>query len=1059
MESIFAHSLGRTTRGRLIFPILLPVLLLCFCQNSPAQEPLTTIRGVVRSQMGGPLAGASVAVTNPASGLRRSVQSDSQGRFEIPLAPGIYGLEVSRQGFATQQRAGVEVNGSQPLALEFVLERGSTETQAERIGEMQLVGLPLNGRSYNQLATLQAGVADTGAQDSSRGVGGGSITVAGGRPTSNIFLLDGTNIMDTSNQVPRSAAGVQLGSEAVLQVQVFSMNSGAEYGRGSGGTLNSITRSGGNQFHGTLFEYFRNSKMDARNFFDPGAEPPPFKRNQFGFLLTGPLRTDRTFFTGTFESMRDRLTTTQTVFLPDANARKGIITDASGNVLRTVPVHPKVPQYLELYPMPNLDSIGGGLGRHTASVFLPTSENYFAVRVDHKFSDTDSSFARYTLDDATSTNPQDLYLFRTATRTRQQYLTLVESHIFSIRTLHSLRLSYTRPTGLNETLSSIEIPRSLYFVAGAAHFGVIDIPGLPTFGPQETHPEKKKMNSFQFADDVVLQRGAHGLKFGSEIHRYRWDIVNSTAKNGMWDFNSLESFLQGGPEGTELIVALPGSDNKKAFRQTLAGFYVQDSYRVSSELRLDLGLRYEIASIIREKDGRITILPDRLRETAYGRGPMLRNNPSLLDFSPRLGFSWSAKRFGNLLVSGGFGVYYDPLLEYVVDPQKHTAPYYKRAINPNFDASGVFPDALAGAALAPFESPFGVAILDYDHIRNPQVLRYNLSLQHSLPAGSSLRISYVGARGNHLFRGYESNLYPPATSQPDGSLYLPPNAGPLNPAFAAIGVVSSDAQSFYNAFQIAANLSPRRGLSAQANYTFSKSVDDASQHSSGLPANYTRQYPFRRTLDRGLSEFDIRHRLTLNYFYTIPLGNQRRWLPSGPLAHLFGNWRVGGVFSFRTGTPSHPLVNIRTPGYLFAPNRPNLRPGARNNPTNGVTAGCLGTEPGQELGGSGRYFDPCSFLAPAPGTLGNVGRDTILGPSVWNMDLSLQKEIVVRNEKRLQFRAEVFNLPNHTNFANPSQSSLIVFSGTSGRPNPTAGRILRTTTTARQIQFALRFSF
>ncbi|MBI4464995.1 MAG: TonB-dependent receptor, partial [Acidobacteria bacterium] len=916
------QCIRRNIRGRYIFPILLPVLLGCFCQDSPAQEPLTAIQGVVRNQTGEPIAGASLIVNSPAGERLQSVQSDSQGHFAIPLAPGMYDLEVSRQGYATQQRARIEVRGSQPLALEFVLERGATETQAERIGEMQLVGLPLNGRSYNQLATLQAGVADTSAQDSSRGVGGGSITVAGGRPTSNNFLLDGTNIMDISNQVPRSAAGVQLGSEAVLQVQVFSMNSGAEYGRGSGGTMNSITRSGGNQFHGTLFEYFRNSKMDARNFFD-GAEPPPFKRNQFGFLLTGPIRKDHTFFMGTFEAMRDRLTRTETDFLPDANAHNGIITDASGNVLRTVPVHPKVPPYLALYPLPNLGSIGGGLGRNAASVFLPTSENYFAVRVDHKFSDKDSFFARYTFDDATSTSPQELYLFRTFTSTRQQYLTIVESHIFSIRTLHSLRLGYTRPTGSSDSLSSIEIPRSLYFVPGSPHFGLIDIPGIPAFGPNETHPEKRQTNSFQFADDVVLQRGAHGLKFGSEIHRYRWDLVNSTAKSGMWDFNSLESFLQGGPEGTELIVALPGSDNKKAFRLTLAGFYLQDSYRVRSGLRLDLGLRYEIASLIREKDGRITILPDRLRETTWGKGPMLRNNPSLLNFSPRLGFSGSLKRFGNLLVSGGFGVYYDPLLEYPADPQKHTAPYYKRAINPNFDSSGVFPDALAGAALTPFGSPFGVAILDYDHMRNPQVLRYNLTLQHSLPAGGNLRMSYVGARGNHLFRGYESNLYPPATSRPDDSLYLPPNAGPLNPAFGLIGVVSSDAQSFYNAFQIAANLSPRRGLSAQANYTFSKSVDDASQSSSGAPENYTRQYPFRRTLDRGLSQFDIRQRLTLNYFYTIPLGNQQRWFKSGLLAHLLGAWRVGGVFSFRTGTPSHPLVNIRTPGYLFAANRPN----------------------------------------------------------------------------------------------------------------------------------------
>jgi hypothetical protein len=237
------------------------------------------------------------------------------------------------------------------VVVEFVLERASGSaagTPATRISELQLVGLPLNGRSYDQLATLQAGVADTSAQDSSRGVGGSSLTVSGARPTANNFLLDGTNIMDTDNLVPRSAGGVQLGSEAVYQVQVFSASSGAEYGRGTGGTLNTISRSGTNKFHGTLFEYFRNSKLDARNFFDPGTDPPPFKRNQFGFIVTGPVKKDRTFFMGTFEAMRDRLNTTETTYLPDAKARSGIITDAAGNVLRTLSVNPSVRPYLAL---------------------------------------------------------------------------------------------------------------------------------------------------------------------------------------------------------------------------------------------------------------------------------------------------------------------------------------------------------------------------------------------------------------------------------------------------------------------------------------------------------------------------------------------------------------------------------------------------------------------------------------------------------------------------------------------------------------------------------------
>ncbi|MBF8305319.1 MAG: TonB dep Rec protein [Acidobacteria bacterium] len=1063
--------------ARTLLAFFLPFFLIA---PAAAQQAPGTLRGTVHARGGEAVAGASVNARNAGTGQVYTTRSNVQGQFELPgLAPGVYEVEVAREGFVTQRRSAVELRGSEPLTLDFVLEPAAASqggTPSGRISELQLAGLPLNGRSYNQLATLQAGVADTAGEQSSRGVGGGSLTVAGGRPTSNNFLLDGTNIMDTGNRVPRSAAGVQLGADSVFQVQVFSANSGAEYGRGSGGTLNSITLSGGSQFHGTLFEYFRNNKLDAPNYFDRDplkagfrTDPPPFKRNQFGFTLTGPVRRERTFFMGSFEALRDRLTTTDFTFLPDAQARLGF-PDANG--IPAVPVHPKVEPYLALYPMPNLGSIGGGIGRHAAPVFLPTDENFFAVRVDHAVSERDSFFTRYTFDDASGTDAQSLFLFRTFTQSRQQYLTLVETHIFSLRTLNSLRLGYTRPVNAIESLSSLEIPQSLYFVRGAPQFGQIEIPGLPTFGPQFTTPEANVMNSFQFADDVVAQRGAHTLKFGFEAHRYRWDVSNGALKSAIWSFNSLLSFLRAGPDGTVLDVTLPGSDNRKGFRQTLAGFYAQDGYRVSPRLELTLGLRYEFTTIISEKNGRLVYLPDPLRDTEIRIGPMLPENPSLRNFSPRLGFRWSPGRDRNTVLAGGFGVYYDPLLEYVVDLTKNSAPFYKRAVAPNFDASGTFPDAAAAAALIPFGTPFTVETLDYHHMRTPSVLRYNASLQQSLPGGWRAEASYVGARGNHLYRGYETNLFPFPVERADGSLFLPPNSGPMNPAFGPIAVVSSDAQSFYNSLQLSAAKVAGQSFSLQANYSYSKSVDDSSNTNTGPGASPGRQYPLRRTLDRGLSDFDLRHRLAVNYLFTLPVGRGKRWLKSGVLSEILGGWRLGGIVLFRSGTPFHPLVNVRTPGFLFAANRPNLRPGRSNNPTSGVSAGCRGFEfaAGRVLGGPELYFDPCSFGnetphplvgdAPEPGTLGNTGRNTILGPSVFSLDLSLQKEFLLGGERRLQFRAEFFNLPNHPNFASPPRSSAVLFSGSSGRSNgQTAGQIVRSITTARQIQFALRFSF
>ena len=1079
MRLFWRRVAAEVERPGLTLPAAILVTLLFLPTTGlPAQETAATVRGRVQTPMGAPIPETTVTAKNLETGQNYTVTSDTEGQFEIlQLATGSYEVQVSRPGFASQTQKGLQLRAGQPVSLDFVLERGpgsqermaqatgegtaepSSTATTNRISESQLAGLPLNGRSYSQLATLQSGISDPFGGSAQRGGGSGGLTVAGGRSTSNVFLLDGTNIMNVENRVPRSAAGGQLGSDAVFQVQIFSSNYAAEYGRGSGGILNSITRSGTPEFHGTFFEFFRNSRLDARNFFDPGPEPTPFKRNQFGFTLTGPVVKDRTFFMGSFEGLRDRLAKTEIDFFPDELARQGIITDKAGKQIRTVPVAPSVKPYLALYPLPNSVPLGGGVGVNAAPQFLPSDESYFTVRVDHQVSDRNSLFARYTFDDASSRSGSPSVVFSTLTNSRQQYLTLVDTHIFNPRLLNSLRLGYTRPVDASESLSSIEIPRSLFFLPDAPQFGWIDVPGMTAFGPFFVQPDMNIMNTFQFADDMVVQRGAHALKFGFEVHRYRWDMVSNFLTSGQWSFNSLDSFLQAGPSGTTLQVALPGSDNRRNYRQTLAGFYVQDAYTVNPHLQLNLGLRYEFATVISDKFGKTVFLRDPVRDSAIEVGRLLENNPSLRNISPRLGIRWSPGSSGNTVLSGGFGIYYDELLEHVVDRQKSTAPFSQIAVKPNFDSSGTFPDAVAAGT--------GTPLLAQSLDRNtttPMVLRYNFTLQQQLPGDWRARASYVGARGNHLFRGYEANLFPVPITRDDGSLFFSPNSGPVNPAFGGINIVSSDAQSFYNSLQLSANKSLSQGISLQASYTYSKSVDDASVPFSDSGSG---QYGLLRALDRSLSNFDIRHRLVLNYFYTLPLGSGQQWWNSGVLSHIFGGWRLGGILSFRTGIPFIPLTKVRTPGFLFAANRPDLLSGRSNNPIKGVTAGCgfdpitgkFVVEPGRELGTPELYFDPCVYKVPEEGTLGNAGRNTLIAPNVFNVDVSLQREFSLDAKRRLQFRAEFFNLPNHTSFDRIIGGSNLIFSGASGRLNPSAGRLHGTATTARQIQFALRFSF
>ena len=953
----------------------------------------------------------------------------------------------------------------------------SSREGASRIDESQLVGLPMNGRSYNQLATLEVGVSDTSSASSSRGLGGGGLNVSGGQGTSNVFLMDGTNIMGMGNQGPRSAAGTQLSSDSVLQVLVLGTNYSAEYGRGSGGILNSITRSGTPEFHGTLFEYLRNSKLDARNFFD-GLEPPPFKRNQFGFTVTGPILKERTFFMFGFEALRDRLSETEINEFPDLEARAGRIRDCAGNIMvdlnnpKDGGVNPKVKPYLDLYPKPGGECLGGGVAEDRHILFQPSDDEFAVLRVDHQFSLRDSMFVRYNFDDARSIGGGNTYLFQGKQDSRQQFLTVVETHIFSPSAINSFRFGYTRPTDESRNLPQIAIPRAMFFIPDSPDFGQISIPRVSSFGPMGG-PSATIFNSYQFSDDVVLQRGVYTIKSGIEIHRYNTDTFTNSNRGGVWSFNSLESFLRGGPEGTTLTGVLPGSDNAVRWRQTILGFYMNDSYKMRPNLQLDLGLRYEFSTLIHDLNRKSVLVADPLRDTKPKLGPFLDHNPSLRNFSPRLGISWSPGNSRNTTIRAGFGIYYDHLLPHVISAQKATAPFYKKTVRTNFNASGIdkdgkplpyaFPDAVATLK----DMPLQAQVLDYYNLTTPMVLRYGFEVQQELPGGWSSRFSYVGSRGNHLFRRYEYNLYPFPQVRSDGTLFFPPACAQLpsdplcstaadtekgmNPAFAGgLNWGASDGQSFYNSLRIVANKRLSSGTSFQFSYTLSKSVDDSGEMGA--------QYPHSRSVDRGLSGFNSRHQLNFNYFYSIPFGSGRRWLNSGVFSNLFGGWRIGGIARYRTGTPFSPGMNVRRAGYLFETQRPNLQPGQSNRPTTeGVTAGCGTIMAGEELGTPRRYFDPCIYAFPDFGTLGNAGRNTITGPSVFGTDLSLQRDFGLGGDRRLQFRMEVFNPLNHTAFRGPGGSA--IFSGAPGRINPSVGRITGTSTTSRQVQFALRLSF
>jgi hypothetical protein len=1030
------------------------------CSALFGQATSSTLSGVVRDPSQAVVAGAVVTVTNTGTGANRTAQTDAGGRYRLgELQPGNYQVNVTNPGFTSLTRKDIVLQVGQELSLNFALEVGSVEQQVEvtasapvvetttatvsgGVTQEQLRELPLNGRSFTDLVTLQAGTVapSSAAMGSNQNGNAPQLSVSGARPDANNFMIDGTDVAHATGFTPGGAAGVQLGVDTIREYQVITSNAKAEYGRNSGGIINAVSRSGTNQLHGSAFEFLRNSALDARNFFDK-AGVPPFKRNQFGATLGGPIHKDQSFFFFGYEGLRERLAQTFTYNVPTAPARQGIGILGAGQA-----VDPRVIPYLNLIPQPNGAILGGGVGNYLTTVSQPTGENYGSARVDHNFSSNDFLFGRYTIDRGERTSELNL-LTRITARTANQYVTMQEDHIFSSTVLNTFRVGLNR-TFMETILSDVPgAPLSLGFVAGQP-MGQISIGGLSPFGPSYLlNPIYWANTTFQYDDNLTVSRGPHTLKLGATIERFRWNTDGSLIYRGQFTFNNLSNFLQAGPSGTGITVLLPGSISYRHFRDTLLGFFVQDDYKLTPSFTLNYGLRWEFTTGVSETDNLETFLKNGPITSTFndlGRGEFWKNHIGMV--APRLGFNWALGPEQKSSVSGGFGVYYNQILSNGVITYRVQQPFYRRANGTNLNATRAFPNVVQIATdnnLLSRESRH----FDYDNFKTPTYYRYNLAIQQALPAQMGIRLGYVGAIGRHIQREQFLNTFPAPVVQGDGSLFFPPTPVPqkLNPEFDDMPFMSSDANSTYNALQISLNKRFSAGLLFQANYTWSKSIDDYSNNDSTIDGVSRRgQYGPDRTLERGLSLFNVPNVFVFNGIYELPIGSGKRFINGGGVASaLLGAWQVGGILTLQQGVPFTALSNATTAGYRVTAARPNLKvgtdvPSLTNNGT------------------PERYFDPTAFTVPTAGTLGNAARGLMLGPPLSSINFSLSKAFQIREATNLQFRGEFFNVLNHANFANPNGT---VFTSTSGVINPSAGQITRTSTTARQIQLALKLTF
>ena len=1041
-----------------------------------AQLPTGTISGVVNDSTGAVIPGVSVTVTNVEMGASRSLITDAQGRYVVPnLRSGEYDLRASIAGFQTAVRTGIRVAIGEEGIVDFTLQIGEVVQEVVVTGEAPILNtttsevsglveaaqveqLPLNGRSFADLMTLQPGVRyiTAGSKGSVSGQGR-RISLGGARGQDNTFLLDGSDITDKNSVVPGSVAGVLLGVDTVAEFKVLSNAYSAEYGTRAGGVMSAITRSGTNEFHGKVFEYFRNSALDARNFFDrdPGnptvrSNPAPFKRNQFGFIAGGPIKENRTFFFGSFEGLRDRLGQTLTGRVPTLEARKGNLPSGP------VEVDPGVAPYLDLWPKPNGRDFGDATAQLITSQSIPTNENYFLARVDHRFSDNYSMYGRYVFDDAEKLGASGTGLWRTQLLSRNQYATVQGSMIISPQLINSLQFAFNRTLENVTSPSGIEglNESALEFLPGRG-MGSLGVGGVSGLGPGALNPQTYISNRFQLIDNASYVRGAHNVKFGMVADRIQYNDFFGVRYKGQFAFTDLSALLQNKPR---LFFGTIESDPVRGIRQWLMAFYAQDDIKVSSNLTLNLGLRYEFITVPTEVNGKISNLRDYVNDADFTVGDPYFQNPSLKNFAPRVGLAWDPFSDGKTSVRSGFGIFYDEILPY----------YYRATVNfvPPFNVNYALfgrslPKAWVPGQPLPTAGRAILGTLEYV-IPQPYALQYNLTVEREVLPGTKLTLGYRGYRGIKLLGISNANQRAPHENDehnPDGRKHFHSDDPFPNPNFTDLYIYPAR-DSWYNGLDIGLNRRFRDGMQFQVSYSFGKSIDTASGHSGSTNLSSARDSGQDQTdpkgSERALSGHDIRNYFTAGLLYDLPFGRNL----TGIADKLLGGWQTATLLTLTGGSPT--TINLtfdrsksNNRVYGNQNDRPDLGAGFSKNPTSGLTAGCGAIKPGQ-LGTPDRWYDPCAFELQTEGFFGNLGKNTVILPGLATFDFSLIKNTSIGESQHVEFRAEFFNLFNRANFGLPNR---FIFRNSSGIPNASAGIITSTSTSSRQIQFALKFVF
>lgn len=1092
---------------------ILAISIVCISQ-AHAQVSGANLTGTVKDSSSAIIPNAQVSISDIATGVVRTVSTDAAGLYAAPnLLPGNYEVRVSAPGFSIQVQKGITLTvGAQQLlditmtvgqvsqTVEVTTEAPQVELVSSSISgivnQTTVVELPLNGRDWTSLATLQPAVNQVLTQQpngvtASRGNRGfgTQLSVAGSRPQLNNYRLDGMSIVDYAGGGPGSVLGIALGVDAVAEFSVLTSNSDAGYGRNAGGVINAITKSGTNQFHGDAYEFIRNSVLNTRGPFD-GPKVPPFRRNQFGGSVGGPIQKNKTFFFVDYEGFRQALGTTNVNKVPSPAAR-GINSTgqptvavvggsplplsgpgAAPNPDPVTHIDKAVLPFLAFWPAYNAGLVGADLGNFDIATTNVASENFVTTRIDRKLSDKDSISGTYFLDKGLNISPDTMNQWLVGNKSFRTMITVAETHVFSNSLVNSVRGGYNRIQEYSNTPVSAINPltantSSTYSASPGQPPPSVKVTGLTTFvgGLGQLSSPNHTWNSFQGYDDAFLTKGSHSIKLGVAVERMQHQVQITGGLNGLFSFGSLQNFLTNQPSS----FTINGPRSEFGIRQTLLAGYVQDDWRLLSNLTVNLGLRYEMVTVPTEIHNWLSNLPSYSSPPPGNLGSPYFNNPTKRNFEPRVGFAWDPFRKGKTSVRGAFGIFdLLPLNYEFYLPEGNSQPYSigKAQTTPSLLA-GQFP---GGAIATVGTSALSAASIQSNPPRNYAMI-WNLSVQDQVTPSIAAMIGYVGSHGVHMVNKTDDvNMVMP-TLTPLGYLWPYPSGTKINPLVGQIRGIYWGGTSLYDALVAQVTKRMGHGFQLQGSYTWGKSIDTGSASVIGDPFtnSITSLLWFCNACRRGPSDFNIAQTLVVNYIWDIP--TPKNW--GSAASHVFGGWEVGGIFTAEGGLPITPLIGGDPLGQKstdpFAyPNRVSgsgcsslVNPGNVNNYVN-VNCFALPTVPTVQAA----LCNPNSFSGAAPppsgqvycaNLLGMAGRNSVIGPGLINLDFSVFKNNYITriSEKfNAQFRAEAFNVANHPNFGTPADTSQ--FFNVNGKSVGGAGSLDTLATPPRQIQFALK---